>query len=74
MYEDATGNRPTLYIATTSLELSAIESIRAGTSETFYLAAGPLNYALSEQMSNTRLRALADHICDALGGKTYAWH
>jgi anti-sigma factor RsiW len=74
MYEDAMGNRLTLYIATTSLELSAIESIRAGTRETFYWAAGRLNYALSGQMSNTRLRALADHICDAFGGKTYAWH
>jgi anti-sigma factor RsiW len=73
MYQNAKGERLTLYITRFAGDVTAFRVLRDGVRNTFYWANQGMGYALSGQVSETHLRSMAIDVCSALGGHPDTW-
>jgi anti-sigma factor RsiW len=76
MYQNASGQRLTLYMTSGSpkrKEEYAIRMLRDGERRTFYWTTDNAGYALSGQISEAKLRAISFDTCAALGGDPKRW-
>ncbi|SAL12284.1 transmembrane transcriptional regulator (anti-sigma factor) [Caballeronia udeis] len=76
MYQNASGERLTLYMTSGSgkhKDEYAIRMLREGPRRTFYWTTDHAGYALSGQISEAKLRAISFDTCAALGGDPKKW-
>jgi anti-sigma factor RsiW len=73
MYQNAAGERITLYTTTVSRSQSKIRMLRDGPRTTYYWAANRAGYALSGQIGEEKLQAIAYDTCKELGGDPKSW-
>lgn len=74
MYEDASGNRLTLYITAATRQAEAIQVLHKGNGQgTYYWVHKGMGYALSGRASKSNLQSMAIEICTALGGNPRLW-
>lgn len=73
MYQNADGERLTLYVSESGRERDAVHLLRDGTRRTFYWSTDRMGYALSGPDSEGRLRKIAYEVCGALGGTKEQW-
>ncbi|WP_213767307.1 anti-sigma factor [Caballeronia sp. dw_19] len=76
MYQNASGERLTLYMTSGSgkhKDEYAIRMLRDGSRRTFYWTTDHAGYALSGQIGETKLRAISFDTCAALGGDPKKW-
>ncbi len=73
MYQDPAGERLTLYITPAAPALATLGVLRQADRRTFYWVSGGAGYALSGQLPEARLRAIAGDVCASLGGDPQAW-
>ncbi|TKC81664.1 anti-sigma factor [Trinickia terrae] len=73
MYQDGSGARLTLYVTAIPKDETAFRLFRDGNRRTFYWVSDHMGYALSGQLSEERLRAIAIDVCSALGGRPDVW-
>jgi anti-sigma factor RsiW len=76
MYQNASGERLTLYMTSSTgkrREEYAIRMLRDGTRRTFYWTTEQAGYALSGQIGEAKLRAITFDTCAALGGDPKKW-
>jgi anti-sigma factor RsiW len=73
MYENAAGTRLTLYVTGATNQVAALRTLREGQRRTIYWITDRTGYALSGQLPEGRLHAIAVDVCTALGGKPDQW-
>lgn len=73
MYQNAAGERLTLYITPAAPASASLGLLRQADRRTYYWAGGGAGYALSGQLGEARLRAIAGDVCASLGGHPEAW-
>ncbi|GAB5094826.1 anti-sigma factor family protein [Caballeronia sp. HLA56] len=73
MYQNAAGERLTLYMATVRRNDAQIRMLRDGPRRTYYWAADSVGYALSGQIGEAKLQAIAYDTCKELGGNPKDW-
>jgi anti-sigma factor RsiW len=76
MYQNASGERLTLYMTSSTgkhREEYAIRMLRDGARRTFYWTTEQAGYALSGQIGEAKLRAITFDTCAALGGDPRKW-
>ncbi|AJY39310.1 anti-sigma factor [Burkholderia humptydooensis] len=73
MYENAAGGRLALYVSASSQRETAVRLLRDGERRTFYWVSERTAYALSGQIAEDRLRAIAADVCGELGGHPERW-
>jgi len=73
MYQNAAGERLTLYVTQFSRDTAAVGLLSDGGRNTFYWANQGMGYALSGQVPETHLRPIALDVCGALGGHPESW-
>lgn len=76
MYQNASGERLTLYMTSGSgkhQDEYAIRMLRDGSRRTFYWTTDHAGYALSGQIGEAKLRAISFDTCAALGGDPKKW-
>ncbi|WP_232833646.1 anti-sigma factor family protein [Paraburkholderia kururiensis] len=73
MYENAAGTRLTLYVTGAKNQTAALRTLREGERRTIYWITDRTGYALSGQLPEGRLHAIAVDVCTALGGKPDQW-
>jgi anti-sigma factor RsiW len=73
MYQNAAGERLTLYVTQFSRDTAAVRLLSDGGRNTFYWANQGMGYALSGQVPETHLRPIALDVCGALGGHPESW-
>jgi anti-sigma factor RsiW len=74
MYQNAAGERLTLYMTTvTRNDSKRIRVLRDGPRNTFYWANDRVGYALSGQIGEAKLQAIAYDTCKELGGDPKEW-
>jgi anti-sigma factor RsiW len=76
MYQNASGERLTLYMTSGSgkhQDEYAIRVLRDGSRRTFYWTTDHAGYALSGQIGEAKLRAISFDTCAALGGDPKKW-
>ncbi|MDF3837204.1 anti-sigma factor, partial [Cupriavidus basilensis] len=73
MYQNRTGERLTLYISPAAPALASVGLLRRADRRTFYWVSGGAGYALSGQLEEGRLRAIASDVCASLGGHPEGW-
>ncbi len=73
MYENRQGERLTLYATAIPKDETAVQLLRDGNRRTFYWVSDRMGYAMSGQLSEGKLRAIATDVCGALGGHPEAW-
>jgi anti-sigma factor RsiW len=75
MYQNAAGERLTLYMTTATIRRndSKIRSLRDGPRTTYYWAWDRVGYALSGQIGDAKLQAIAYDTCKELGGDPKSW-
>lgn len=74
MYQNADGERLTLYVTRFPGDVTAFRLFHEGTRNTFYWANQGMGFALSGQVPEAHLRSIALDVCGALGGHPEAWH
>jgi anti-sigma factor RsiW len=75
MYQNAAGERLTLYMTTPTVRRndSKIRELREGPRTTYYWAWDRVGYALSGQIGQAKLQAIAYDTCKELGGDPKSW-
>jgi anti-sigma factor RsiW len=75
MYQNAAGERLTLYMTTATMRGNdtKIRYLRDGARRTYYWAWDRVGYALSGQIGEAKLQAIAYDTCKELGGDPKAW-
>jgi len=73
MYQNNAGARLTLYVTAIPKDETAFRLFRDGNRRTFYWISDHMGYALSGQLSEQHLRAIAIDVCSALGGRPDVW-
>jgi anti-sigma factor RsiW len=73
MYQNNAGARLTLYVTAIPKDETAFRLFRDGSRRTFYWVSDHMGYALSGQLSEEQLRAIAIDVCSALGGRPDVW-
>jgi anti-sigma factor RsiW len=73
MYQNAAGERLTLYTTTVTRTQGKIRVLRDGPRTTYYWAANRAGYALSGQIGEEKLQAIAYDTCKELGGDPQSW-
>jgi anti-sigma factor RsiW len=75
MYQNAAGERLTLYMTTATIRRndSRIRELREGPRTTYYWAWDRVGYALSGQIGQAKLQAIAYDTCKELGGDPKSW-
>ena len=73
MYQNAAGERLTLYMTSVPREQYKIKVLRDGARRTFYWTVGHAGYALSGQIGEAKLQAISYDTCSALGGDPKHW-
>ncbi|WP_206998735.1 anti-sigma factor family protein [Trinickia mobilis] len=73
MYQNNAGARLTLYVTAIPNDQTAFRLFRDGNRRTFYWVSDHMGYALSGQLSEEQLRAIAIEVCSALGGRPDVW-
>jgi anti-sigma factor RsiW len=73
MYQNAAGERLTLYVSDSGRERDAVHLLRDGSRRTFYWSTDRMGYALSGPDSEGRLRKIAYEVCGTLGGTSAQW-
>ncbi|WP_321887411.1 anti-sigma factor family protein [Paraburkholderia bannensis] len=73
MYQNAGGERLTLYVSVSGRERDAVHLLSDGTRRTFYWSTDRMGYALSGPDSEGRLRKIAYEVCGTLGGTRAQW-
>jgi anti-sigma factor RsiW len=75
MYQNAAGERLTLYMTTATIRRndSKIRLLREGPRTTYYWAWDRVGYALSGQIGEAKLQAIAYDTCKELGGDPKSW-
>jgi anti-sigma factor RsiW len=75
MYQNAAGERLTLYMTTATIRRNdtKIRTLRDGQRTTFYWAWDRVGYALSGQIGEAKLQAIAYDTCKELGGDPKSW-
>lgn len=73
MYQNAAGERLTLYMTTIRQDNLPVKVLRGGDRRTFYWANDYVGYAMSGRIPEAALRTIAYHVCGALGGRPDAW-
>lgn len=73
MYQNAAGERLTLYTTTVTRSQGKIRMLRDGPRTTYYWAANRVGYALSGQIGEEKLQAIAYDTCKELGGDPKSW-
>jgi anti-sigma factor RsiW len=73
MYESRQGARLTLYVTQIPTNETVFRLFRDGDRRTFYWVSDHFGYALSGQLSEAKLKAIAIDVCSALGGKPESW-
>jgi anti-sigma factor RsiW len=75
MYQNAAGERLTLYMTTATIRRNdtRIRTLRDGQRTTFYWAWDRVGYALSGQIGEAKLQAIAYDTCKELGGDPKNW-
>lgn len=74
MYEDAFGQRLTLYITAANGRPGAMRAMHeANGQSTYYWVDGGMGYALSGRAAREDLRSMAVDVCGALGGRPEIW-
>ncbi|MDR5762365.1 anti-sigma factor [Caballeronia sp. LZ035] len=75
MYQNAAGERLTLYMTTATIRRNdtKIRVLRDGQRTTFYWAWNRVGYALSGQIGEAKLQAIAYDTCKELGGDPKRW-
>ncbi|WP_250502967.1 MULTISPECIES: anti-sigma factor [unclassified Caballeronia] len=75
MYQNAAGERLTLYMTTATIRRndSKIRTLKDGQRTTFYWAWNRVGYALSGQIGEEKLQAIAYDTCKELGGDPKNW-
>jgi len=73
MYQNADGERLTLYMAIVTRSQSKIKMLRDGPRTTYYWATDRVGYALSGQIGEAKLQAIAYDTCRELGGDPKEW-
>lgn len=75
MYQNAAGERLTIYMTTATIRGNdtKIRTLRDGSRTTFYWAWDRVGYALSGQIGEAKLQAIAYDTCKELGGDPRGW-
>jgi anti-sigma factor RsiW len=73
MYQNAAGERLTLYMTTVSRNDARVRTLRDGPRTTYYWASDRVGYALSGQIGQAKLQAIAYDTCKELGGDPKNW-
>ncbi|WP_244817210.1 anti-sigma factor [Caballeronia sp. Lep1P3] len=73
MYQNAAGERLTLYMTTVARNDAKIRMLRDGPRTTYYWAYNSVGYALSGQIGEAKLQAIAYDTCKELGGDPKNW-
>jgi anti-sigma factor RsiW len=74
MYQNASGDRLTLYMAPIKQDTLPVKMLRdAATRRTFYWALDRIGYAVSGQAPEPALRKIAYSVCSELGGRPESW-
>ncbi|MEZ2352433.1 anti-sigma factor [Caballeronia sp. RCC_10] len=73
MYQNAAGERLTLYMTTVARNDARIRSLRDGPRTTYYWTYDSVGYAISGQIGETKLQAIAYDTCKELGGDPAKW-
>jgi anti-sigma factor RsiW len=75
MYQNAAGERLTLYMTTATIRRndSKIRMLKDGPRMTYYWAWDRVGYALSGQIGEAKLQAIAYDTCKELGGDPKSW-
>lgn len=73
MYESPAGGRLALYVSASAQRETAVRLLRDGERRTFYWVSDRTAYALSGQIAEDRLRAIAVDVCGELGGHPEQW-
>jgi anti-sigma factor RsiW len=75
MYQNAAGERLTLYMTTATIRRndSKVRLLRDGPRTTYYWAWDRVGYALSGQIGEAKLQAIAYDTCKELGGDPKSW-
>jgi anti-sigma factor RsiW len=73
MYQNAAGQRLTLYAGAASRRESPIRLLRQNDRRTFYWVSARISYALSGEIAEDRLREIAVDVCGDLGGHPEQW-
>ena len=75
MYQNAAGERLTLYMTTATIRGNdnRIRMLKDGQRTTFYWAWNRVGYALSGQIGEAKLQAIAYDTCKELGGDPKSW-
>ncbi|AOJ07110.1 anti-sigma factor family protein [Burkholderia mayonis] len=73
MYESPAGGRLALYVSASAQHETAVKLLRDGERRTFYWVSDHTAYALSGQLAEDRLRAIAVDVCGELGGHPDRW-
>lgn len=73
MYQNVAGERLTLYMTTVARNQAKIRMLRDGPRRTYYWASDSVGYALSGQIGEAKLQAIAYDTCKELGGDPAKW-
>ncbi|MGI4813250.1 MAG: anti-sigma factor family protein [Janthinobacterium lividum] len=73
MYQDAAGQRVTLYMTPVPKDMYKIRLLDDGSRRTFYWADKHIGYALSGQLPEAQLRTISYEVCSSLGGDPTRW-
>lgn len=73
MYQNAAGERLTLYTTTVTRTQGKIRMLRDGPRTTYYWTGNGAGYALSGQIGEEKLQAIAYDTCKELGGDPKSW-
>ncbi|WP_250500662.1 anti-sigma factor [Caballeronia sp. GAWG1-5s-s] len=73
MYQNASGERLTLYMTTVARNDAKVRTLRDGPRTTYYWASDRVGYALSGQIGQAKLQAIAYDTCKELGGDPKNW-
>ncbi|QCP51784.1 anti-sigma factor [Trinickia violacea] len=73
MYENRAGARLALYMTAVSKRELAYGVLRDGNLRTFFWATNYMGYAVSGQIAESQLRAIAIDVCGKLGGHPERW-
>jgi anti-sigma factor RsiW len=73
MYQNAAGERLTLYMTAIGQDDLPVKVLRDADRRTFYWANDYVGYAMSGPISEAALRKIAYHVCGSLGGRPDQW-
>ncbi len=73
MYQNAAGERLTLYMTKSRQDDLPVKVLRDSGRRTFYWTNDYVGYAMSGRIPEATLRTIAYHVCGALGGRPDAW-